>query len=143
MPPQSLFEIGGTEGLPGYTYKQFGGDRAALSRVAAGYTFPVLRSPRRVFRGYFIPGISPGFAAGIQGGWADALSAAAWRALSMLSSGSDSLSRSSLISVPTGGVRASADVRLTFFSGAASVGLARPVDHPAPWRMVFALGQTY
>ena len=34
-PPQQLFELGGDESLPGYDYKEFVGDRAALFRVFA------------------------------------------------------------------------------------------------------------
>lgn len=142
IPPQQLFEVGGNEGLPGYTYKQFGGDRAAVARLATGYTFPILRSPRRVIRRYMIPGISPGIAAGIQGGWAEAGTAAAWRSLALLGRRGP-VPFATPVSVPTNGVRATADFRVTFFSGAASIGVARPVDHAAPWRAFFALGQTY
>src|SRR5205085_1615978 len=69
IPPQTLFELGGSTILPGYGYKEFAGDQAALFRGFSSYTLPVLRSPRRVWRTLYIPGLAPGFAAGIQGGW--------------------------------------------------------------------------
>lgn len=142
LPPQQLFELGGNEGLPGYGYKEFGGDRAAVAALAAGYTLPVLRSPLRLIRGYYLPGLSPGMAAGIQGGWAGAGTAAAWRALRLLGR-SGPAPYATPVSVPTHGIRASVDLRLTLFSGAASVGVARPVDHGAGWRVVVGVGEGY
>lgn len=142
IPPQQLFELGGTEGLPGYGYKEFGGDRAALARFATGYNLPLLRSPRRFYRGYFLPGLTPGIAAGVQGGWAEASTPAARRALGLLGR-RGSTPDAPPLSLPTAGVRATADVRLTLFSGAASIGAARPVDHRGPWRLVFSLAAAY
>ena len=64
-PPQQLFELGGDESLPGYDYKEFAGDRAALFRTFASYRFGIWQRPQRFWRNYMIPGISPGIAASV------------------------------------------------------------------------------
>ncbi len=127
LPPQVMYELGGVRDLPSYTYKEFGGDRAAIGRGLASYQFPVLRTPFR-FGPIVIPGLSPGIAAGAQAGWAEASTDAARAALLALGS------------TPTGRVRATADVRFTLLSGALGVGLARPVDRAGPWKPFFVWG---
>jgi len=47
------------------------------------------------------------------------------------------------VSRATDGFRATASVGLTFFSGSAHIGLARPIDHRAPWKFVWGLGHTF
>jgi hypothetical protein len=137
LPPQTLYELGGTAILPSYLYKQFGGDRAALGRGIAAYYFPVLRSPLRFGR-FVLPGLSPGIGAGVQGGWSEASSPAARSALLLLGGdGATPLSR------PTDGVRATADVRLTLLSGAIGAGFARPIDHAGPWKPFFVWGAAF
>lgn len=138
-PPQTLYELGGNEGLPGYAYKEFGGDRAAVGRARALYQFDIGRRPRRIWRNYFVPGPGPGVTAGISAGWAEASTAAARASLARLGSRLDGTTLVPL-SRPTDGVRATVDVRLTLFSGSASIGVARPIDHPGAWRLVFAIG---
>ena len=75
-----------------------------------------------------LPGLSPGIGVGAQAGWTEASSDAARTALQMLGS------------VPTGRVRATADVRFTVLSGALGVGLARPIDRAGPWKPFFLWG---
>src|SRR5687767_7503085 len=41
IPPQKLFELGGSGTLPGYDYKEFAGDRAVLLRSQATFAFPL------------------------------------------------------------------------------------------------------
>jgi hypothetical protein len=134
IPMQTLYELGGGYNLPSYKYKEFGGDRAALGRGLVAYHFPFMRAPKRI-NGIVIPGLSPGLGAGIHGGWTGALSSAA--TTSLLALGGDGITP---LSVPTGRVRATADVRLTFLSGAIGLGMARAVDHTAPWRPFFVWG---
>jgi hypothetical protein len=133
IPPQQIYELGGGFNLPSYNFKEFGGDRAVLGRGLVSYTFPILRAPIR-FRRIILPGISPGIGAGIHGGWTGALSSAAYTSMLALGDGITPPS------VPTGRVRATADVRLTFLSGAIGAGFARPVDQPARWRPFFVWG---
>ena len=148
IPPQALFELGGENALPGYGYKQFGGDRAAAVGALAAYTFPVLRKPWRFVRSLMLPGVSPGLAAGIQSGWAEASTIAARESLQRLdpaaSENCQLLNNCPLpLSVPTNGVRATADVRLTLFGGLVGVGVARPIDRATPWRLAFRFAQEY
>jgi hypothetical protein len=143
--PQALFELGEGEGLPGYGYKEFGGDRALLGRVMAIYNFPILRAPIRLTPRFFIPGLTPGVSAGVHAGWAEASSAQARAALLALGTRPEASANDAPVpvSVPTERVRATVDLRVTFFGGAASLGVARPVDHRAPWKFVGTFGQAF
>lgn len=148
LPPQQMFELGGENALPGYGYKQFAGDRAATAGAFAGYTFPILRRPWRLVRALMLPGLSPGLAAGIQGGWAEASSQSARDAIRGLDPpatvGCGTLGACPIpVSTPTNGIRATVDARLTFFSGLLGVGVARPIDRGAPWRLAFRFGEEY
>ncbi len=123
IPPQALFELGGGGTLPGYAYKEFAGERAALFRGFAGYTLPLWRAPIRVTRSVMVPGLAPGLAIGVQGGWTE------------LASGP--------LGVATDGVRATLGLGLTFFSGIVHVGVARPVNHQAPWKLAIGFGPSF
>lgn len=138
LPPQQLFELGGFEQLPGYAYKQFAGDRAALFRGFASYRFNVWKRPIRL-RNFYLPGVSPGIATSLQGGWTE-LSSAASRA-AVLALGRDA--NGATLSTATNGVRATAGGGLTFFGDILHVGVARPIDHPAPWKFVLGLGAQF
>jgi hypothetical protein len=142
--PQAMFEIGRDEGLAAYDYKEFGGDRAAVARLVLGYNFPVLRQPIVLPSRLVLPGLAPGMSVGLQGGWAELSGERARLALLELGSRADTLGGDVVpLSRPTGGVRATADLRLTFFGGAASIGIARAIDHPDRWRFVWTLGQAF
>jgi hypothetical protein len=138
LPPQQLFELGGNESLPGYAYKQFAGDRAALFRTYASYRFPVLQRPMRVRR-YLIPGFAPGIAVGAQGGWTEISSPAARHAVQQLGAGWSATP----VSEATGGTRATVGGGITLFSDVLHLSLSRPVDHSAPWRFVAGLGMVF
>jgi hypothetical protein len=139
IPPQALFELGGSAGLSGYTYKEFAGDHAALFRGYANYTSPLWRAPRRVWRNIYIPGLAPGFATGVEGGWAELSNDAALRAVA----GLGEPTRSSVVSRETDGIRATAGFGLTLFSGMAHIGVARPIDHAAAWKFVVGFGPSF
>jgi len=148
IPPQVLFELGGENALPGYDYKQFAGDRAAAAGVLASYTLPLFRRPWRLIRSLMIPGLSPGFAAGIQSGWVEASSASVRSAIARLDATApadcQALNSCPLpLATPTNGVRATVDVRMTFFGGLVGLGVARAVDRAAPWRIAFRFGQEF
>lgn len=148
LPPQQLLELGGENALPGYAYKQFAGDRAAGAGAFAGYTFPLLRRPWRLLRALVVPGLSPGVAAGIQAGWAEASNATARAAIRGLDPTASADCETIGVcptptSTPTHGVRATVDARLTMFGGLVGVGVARPIDRAAPWRLAFRFGQEY
>ena len=138
-PPQTLFELGGINGrLSGYEYKEFAGDRAAVGRVYSAYGFPLLRAPYRLGR-FIVPGLSPGIAAGIDAGWTELSSEAARAAVLEMGDGTPA----NAVSVPTGRIRSTVSAGVTFFSNTLHVGLARPIDHPAPWRWTVRLGQWF
>jgi hypothetical protein len=148
LPPQQLFELGGENALPGYGYKQFAGDHAVIMGALAAYTFPVLRRPWRLVRALVVPGVSPGIAAGLQGGWSELSTVASRLATVRLDPATASCSSLSTcpgspLSMATDRVRATVDARLTFFGGLIGVGVARAIDQAAPWRLAFRFGQTY
>jgi hypothetical protein len=142
--PQALFEIGSSEGLSSYGYKEFAGDQAMLGRAVLGYTLPFLRAPMHLPSNLIVPGISPGLAAGIHAGWADVSSVAAAIAVRELGVRTDPLTGLLVpISSPTNGVRASAEFLVTFFNGALAAGVTRPVDTRGPWKFTARIGQGF
>ncbi|MBA3466115.1 MAG: hypothetical protein H0T21_01810 [Gemmatimonadaceae bacterium] len=142
--PQAMFEIGGGEGLNAYGYKEFGGDRAALARAVAGYTFPLLRAPIRLPSNLILPGLAPGVAAGIHAGWTDVSGVGAERALLELGTVRDTLTGHLVaLSRPTDGVRATAEFLVTFFNGALAFGVTRPIDTRGPWKFTGRIGQGF
>ncbi|HEX4468888.1 MAG TPA: hypothetical protein VH080_05100 [Gemmatimonadaceae bacterium] len=148
IPPQALFELGGENALPGYEYKQFAGDRAASGGFLASYAFPVLRGPWRLIHSLMLPGLSPGLAAGLQSGWTEASSSSVLASIQRLdpnaAPGCAAVGNCPpLLSVPTKGIRATVDLRVTFFGGLIGVGVARAVDHAASWGLAFRFGQEY
>jgi hypothetical protein len=148
IPPQALFELGGENALPGYEYKQFAGDRAAAGGFLASYAFPVLRRPWRVIHSLMLPGLSPGLATGLQSGWTEASSSSVLTSIQRLdpNAAPDCAAVGNcppLLSVPTNGIRATVDLRVTLFGGLIGVGVARAVDHAASWRLAFRFGQEY
>ncbi|MDB4888405.1 MAG: hypothetical protein JWL61_260, partial [Gemmatimonadetes bacterium] len=134
IPPQQLFELGGSAGLSGYDYKQFAGDRAALFRSYASYQFPLWRVPIRV-RNYVIPGLSPGLAVGLQGGWTELSSNAARVAVRNLGA--------LPMPVASDGIRATIGAGITLFNGSVHIGTARPIDQPAPWKLAIGFGPAF
>lgn len=95
--------------------------------------------------GSVIPGLSPGVSLGLQSSWTGASTAAASRGLQLLAT-PDSKSLIGLpytTSRPTESVRATADLRATFFAGTVSTGIARPLDRAAGLRGLFAIGEAF
>jgi hypothetical protein len=137
-PPQKLFELGGTEALPGYRYKEFAGDRAALFRTFASYRFNLWRRPVRVWRNLMLPGVGPGVAVSAQGGWTELSSPGAAQAAASLATDDGAA-----LSAPTHGVRATVGGGITLFSDLLHLGVARPIDQPAPWRFVIGYGGAF
>jgi len=136
LPPQQLFELGGAVLLPGYDYKAFAGDQAALFRAFASYRFPIWKRPVRVWQNFFIPGLTPGIAASVQGGCTRGSTESAVEAIRALGVDQNGMP----VSVQTGNVRSTFGIGLSFFADLVHVGVARPVDHPAPWRVVAGFG---
>jgi len=128
-PPQQFFELGSNQNLPGYDYKQFAGDQAAVLRGQIFHGFGILGAPMRVTQRVWLPPIAPGIAIGAQAGYARTSNAASAATVQLLGS------------EPTGHVRSSASLTLRFFGQAVGLGIARPLDYPAGWRWVIEFGQ--
>jgi hypothetical protein len=128
-PPQQFFEIGKQQNLPGYDYKEFAGDRAAVVRAQALWGSGLWGAPVRLSTRLWLPPPAPALALGMQAGWTRASNAAAASTVTLLGAS------------PTGHVRSSGSLTLRFFGGAVGFGAARPLDHPGPWRWVVEFGQ--
>ncbi len=137
-PPQQLFEIGSSEGLPGYNYKQFAGNQAVLLRSLAMYRLNILDAPIKITRIYWLPALAPALAASIQTGWTGASDAAAKGSILRLG-GTTALP----VSTVTGNARATVALGLRFFGGALGVSMARAVDHIDRWRAQVDFGQIF
>jgi hypothetical protein len=123
--PQALYELGTTTDLPGFAFKEFVGDRAALGRSTVMYTLPIFNAPIRL-GSFWLPAPAPSPSVGLQVGWTDAspetlqlMDRFGWRT--------------------SEGARAAVDVRLRFFGGSVNVGAARPLDRDGQWRFVWGL----
>lgn len=141
-PPQQLFELGGTQRLSGYDYKEFAGDQAASAGVIVMRALPFWRSPLRVRRFFYFPAPAPALAVALESGWVEASNDAARNAVRLLGERVDPATGAAVpISRPTDGVRTSVELGVRFFGGSIGVGIARPVDRGARWRGVVVLGQ--
>ncbi len=143
IPPQQLFELGSSEALPGYGYKEFAGNRAALLRGLAMYRLNLWTAPLRLTRRLWLPSPSPALAVGVQAGWTDVSNRAAQVAMAELGRIADptSLALWRPVSRPSDGVRATVAGGVRFFGGAVGLLLARPLDNGGKWRVVLTLGQ--
>jgi hypothetical protein len=136
-PPQQLFELGSTEGLPGYGYKQFAGNQAVVLRTLAMYRLNILTAPLHLTQLYWIPPISPALAVSAQSGWTGASSAAADAAILRLGGNPQP------VSTVTGNARATIAAGIRFFGGAIGASMARAVDRPDRWRAQLDFGTSF
>ena len=128
-PPQQFFELGANQNLPGYDYKEFAGDQAAVLRGQVLWRFNVLGAPVRVTQRLWLPPAAPALSLAVQAGYSRATTAAALNTVTLLGS------------TTTGHVRSSASLTVRFFGQAVGLGVARPLDYPGKWRWVFEFGQ--
>ena len=137
--PQQLFELGRTQNLAGYGYKEFAGDQAAVLRGMAMYRLNLLNAPIRLTTRLWLPSLSPALFVSAQTGWTGASDVAARTAIQRLGATVDG----SPISGVTGNARASVNAGFRLFGGALGIGLARPIDRAGPWKMQIDLGQLF
>lgn len=149
-PPQQLFEVGGGASLPGFEYKAFAGDRALSARGRVAVRLPILRAPLRVLGCACFTAPAPALAVTLYGARVTASGAAAVASIARLGSTADRVGEPPAapgtgqpVARPTDGWRASAEVGLRFFGGAATIGAARRLEPGARWRAVLALGQSW
>lgn len=140
IPPQRLFELGGSQGLYAYDYKTFAGDRAALLRAAVLYDLGFARAPLRIGR-LVLPGLAPMLGVTGDAGWTSISSAAAAQSVAMLGATSGADGSPAPMSRETDGIRSSIEMGLRFFGGAIGVGVTRAVDHRDEWRPVVTFSQ--
>jgi hypothetical protein len=141
LPPQQIFELGSSEALPGYGFKEFAGDRAALFRGVVMYRFNRWNVPLRITRRLWLPSPSPALSAGIQAGWTEISTDAARVAIEQLGAvDPNQLALWRPVSRASDGVRATVTGGVRFFGGAVGVLLARPIDHDGKWRLLVTFG---
>jgi hypothetical protein len=130
-PPQQLFELGEDQNLPGYDYKEFAGDQAAVLRAGVLWRLPYLGAPLRITQRIWLPPAAPAIGLGVQSGWTRVSDADALATVTALGSRA------------TGHPRTTVSASLRFFGGAAGVVVARPVDAPGPVRVFVEFGQRW
>ena len=146
IPPQQLFELGENQNLAGYGYKEFAGNEAAVVRGLAMYQLPFWRAPLRISRWVF-PAFAPMLSFGAQVGSAVTTNDAARSAVIRLGTVDTPVTSRPIgfnglpVSRPTNGFRSSVDLRLRFFGGALSTGVARATDRHQQWRFVVGFAQ--
>lgn len=154
VPPQQLFEIGGAAGLPGYQYKQFAGDRAALTRVRLTWPLPMLQAPIVVKPGITLPALTPSLSIGLQGAWTDISNPRVQAAVDRFGymtntgTGQPQIDPETGLPVPasveTDGLRGSIDIRAGLFNDALSLGVAHALSSPNSGLSVFlAFGRQF
>ena len=141
LPPQQLFELGSSEALPGYGFKEFAGNQAALFRGGIMYRLNRWNVPLPLTRRFWLPSPSPALSLGLQAGWTETSTAAARAAVAQFSiPDPNSLALWRPVSQASGGVRATLTGGVRFFGGAVGILLARPIDHGGGWRFVLTFG---
>ena len=138
IPPQQLFELGGSERLPGYRYKQFVGDRSALFGAGLEYPLPGFRRADRWTLRHRLPAFAPALATSIGGGWTELSSQRARDAALALGRGS-----AVLVSEATGRMRGTFGLGFTVLSGLVHAGAAVGLDRGARFRPAFGIGASF
>ena len=142
--------VGGPVGLPGYEYKEFAGNRAALFRVRLTYPLTMLDSPLRI-GSLILPSIAPALSIGYQTGFAKATTPAVEAAVRALGDfqnkdgtvALDSTGAPRPASVPSSRPMGSLDIRIGFFGDALAVGVARAIQQGRKTQLIFAFGRQF
>ena len=120
-----------TNSSPAIVRRSFERSRAIVSSLA--------EADRALSPHLHLPGLSPGLVASAQGGWTEISSPGAAQSVRQL--GVDL--NGDPLSAATNGIRATAGGGVSSFSDLLHVGIARPIDHPAPWRFVVGFGTLF
>jgi hypothetical protein len=151
-PLQQLYELGGPVGLPGYDYKEFAGDRAALFRTRLTLPLGLLDLPWRLSSRLTFPALAPAISLGFQGGYTDTRNAAGTAAVRALGDKYDYRSGDPILdengdplpaSIVTDKLKTSIDLRVGFFGDALAIGLARALEKGRHTRFLFAFGRQF
>ena len=151
-PPQQLFELGGPAGLPGYEYKEFAGDRAALLRLRGSLPLTFLDVPLRIGSWLDLSSLSPAISLGAQAAFTDASGAGARAAVGALGYRYDENTDEPLLtpggdpvpaSIATDQVRTSVDLRIGFFGDALGFGVARALQRDRKTQFFAVFGRQF
>jgi len=141
LPTQQLFELGRSQGLPGYEYKVFAGTQSSVVRGLLLWTGPWLRQPTVIGGGLFLPPLAPGVSVAVQSGWTGAPGAAAREAVNRLGSVPDSADVLVPVSTVSESWRSSVSAGFRLFSGSVFVGGAQPLERGERFRWLVTFGQ--
>jgi hypothetical protein len=151
-PPQQLFELGGPAGLPGYEYKEFAGDRAALLRVRGSLPLTFLDVPLRIGSWLDLSSLAPAISLGAQAAFTDASDANAREAIRRLGDRYDETTGAQLTtltgepvpaSIATDQIRTSVDLRVGFFGDALGFGVARALQRDRKFEFFAVFGRQF
>ncbi len=153
IPPQQLYELGGAVQLPGFEYKQFAGDQAALLRLRLTRGLPFLQAPLVIGNGVALPALTPSVSLGLQTAWTRISGAAAQRSVDALGIRYDDHTDQPELdpitgqplpaSVATDGFQTSIDVRAGFFNDALAVGAAQGMGPGGHFAVFVAVGRQF
>lgn len=153
LPPQQLYELGGAVQLPGFEYKQFAGDQAALLRVRLTKPLPFFQTPIVIGNGVALPALTPSISFGLQTAWTRISSAGAQRAVDALGFAFDDQTDQPLVdpetglplpaSVATNGLQSSFDIRAGFFNDALALGVAQAISNKGHFAIFVAIGRQF
>lgn len=153
IPPQQLYELGGAVQLPGFDYKQFAGDQAALLRLRLTRALPFLQTPFVVGNGVALPALTPSVSLGLQTAWTRISNASAQRSVDALGLLYDDRTDQPVLdpgtgqplpaSVATEGLQTSIDVRAGFFNDALALGVAQGLGSAGHFAIFVAVGRQF
>lgn len=153
IPPQQLYELGGAVQLPGFDYKEFAGDQAALLRLRVSKSLGYLQTPIVIGNGVALPALTPSISFGAQGAWTRISNASAQRSVDALGVAVDDRTDQPIIdpdtglplpaSVATDGIQASIDVRAGFFNDALALGVAQGLTGTGHLAIFVAIGRQF
>lgn len=141
LPTQQLFELGRSQGLPGYEYKDFAGTESGVARGLLLWTGPWMRQPIRAGRALVLPPLAPGASVGVQSGFTSARTDAGRASVLRLGAIADSAGVLQPVSRVSDGWRSSVSAGLRFFSGSLFLGGAQPLERGGRWRWLVTFGQ--
>jgi len=142
-PTQQLILFGGPGSLPGYDWDQFGGDRAAVIRWMVNIPLPFLAQPIPLGPKASLPALAPSISIRAYAGVSEASSAAATASLGRLGTTTNSQGQVVPLSVPTDGIKSSAEFRLSLFGNLIGLGFAKALEPNTKWRFNVDLGLAF
>jgi hypothetical protein len=142
-PTQQLILFGGTGSLPGYEWDQFGGDRAIVIKWMVNIPLPFLTEPIRLGKKVSLPALAPNISIRAYGGASEASDSAATASLARLGIRTSPNGQVVPYSVPTDGIKSSAQFRLGLFGSLVGLALSKAFDAGTDWTFNVDLGLAF